>query len=399
MLQLQKPIKGKRTGLYAHAQKKYFSLMLVPSYSSGKTRSIRISINALYTMLFVIVAVVVITSFLYVRSRLLGQVASDFSAAFEQARTAYTNLYEATMQEQNHLIRGVVSLQSYIDYTRARSQEELDNQQQVYLESLKHIWIYAENLEMRLRQYEIYKQEIIEQLSESAHLPIVNSTLNNIRQSQTYLISTLEDLSGFSASQGQTMMMLAYSPTASQLLVPEYAERNLFYYIAALELTLEAQEEFFVQLKEQVNIVAPHIRRDRYGPRLLDWSYARTILPRNTPVTVTDVRTGLTYQIVSFSHGNHADVVPASPEDTATFLRTFNGRWTWDTRPIWVHIGDRKVAASINGMPHAGSTNIRNNMNGHVCMHFRGSRTHSGSRAHERDHQNSVMEAYRAGLN
>jgi len=125
----------------------------------------------------------------------------------------------------------------------------------------------------------------------------------------------------------------------------------------------------------------------------IEWSSMRNILPQNTPFTVIDVRTGLSYQMISFSHGNHADVFPATTADTEIFRQTFGGRWDWQPRPVVVIAGGRTVAASINGMPHGGTGN-RNNMNGHVCLHFFGSRTHNGNRSHERDHQNAVVEAF-----
>ena len=127
---------------------------------------------------------------------------------------------------------------------------------------------------------------------------------------------------------------------------------------------------------------------------LVEWSVARNIMTIGTPATIVDVRTGIIYQVKSFSNGRHADVEPITPEDTAAMLRAFGGRWSWDTRPVLVIINGRVLAASINGMPHAGSTNSGNNMNGHVCLHFLGSRTHNGSTFHERSHQASVREAY-----
>jgi len=124
------------------------------------------------------------------------------------------------------------------------------------------------------------------------------------------------------------------------------------------------------------------------------WAYARNFITIGTPLTIVDVRTGITWQMASFSHGNHADSEPITAADTAAMLQAFGGRWCWQPRPIHVHVGGRVFAASINGMPHAGSTNHNNNMNGHVCIHFYGSRTHNGNRSHERDHQNAVNEAF-----
>jgi len=128
---------------------------------------------------------------------------------------------------------------------------------------------------------------------------------------------------------------------------------------------------------------------------LIEWNAARNIIPRNTPITIVDVRTGLTWQMISFSHGNHADIVTATAEDTAIMRQAFGGSWTWTPRPVLVLAGGRTIAASLSGMPHAGDGGVHNNnMNGHVCLHFLNSRTHNGNRSHERDHQNAVREAY-----
>ena len=417
MMQLYKPVKfierfrknNDLTAFHSHKRKKYFSLMLVPSYSSGKTRSIRISSSALYAVLyaalFVVLTAIILVSGFYIRAASFRRAAAEFSASLEQAQEAYVNLRITSEKEQNWMMEDIIYLQFGIADEMFRSVVELRQQHQAYMESLESVWSYAEGLEMRLRQYEVYNRELIEVLSENAHIPAVSNLINDIHSSQMYLIAVLEELSRFSAAvqEGETMrsltrLLVASPHESAHNNLAEYAARDLIRYITLLDLALEVQEEFFVHLNEQIGIAATQIRRDRYGPKLLEWSYVRTILPRNTPVMITDVRTGITYWVNSFSHGSHADVFPVSPEDTAIIHSTFNNRWTWNTRPIWVHIDGRKIAASINGMPHGGGVNRDNNMNGHLCIHFRGSRTHSGSAAHERDHQNSVTEAYRANF-
>ena len=129
----------------------------------------------------------------------------------------------------------------------------------------------------------------------------------------------------------------------------------------------------------------------------LHWSEARQLTTAGRIFTVIDVRTGISWQMASFSNGNHADVETITADDTAAMRRAWGGRWDWAPRPMHVIIGDRILAASLNGMPHAGSTRSGNNMNGHVCLHFYGSSTHNGNRRHTADHQNAVNEAFRAG--
>jgi len=127
---------------------------------------------------------------------------------------------------------------------------------------------------------------------------------------------------------------------------------------------------------------------------LLEWREARQLLTIGTPATLIDVRTGLSWQVASFSNGSHADIETLTAEDTAIKLQAFGGRWDWTPRPVLVLINGRTLAASVNGMPHAGSTRRGNNMSGHVCLHFRGSSTHNRTSSHERDHQNAVTEAF-----
>ena len=127
---------------------------------------------------------------------------------------------------------------------------------------------------------------------------------------------------------------------------------------------------------------------------LLPWSVVRTIWPVGTTAQITDVRTGLVYTVRNMSNGNHADVETITQADTDIMNRTYGGVWSWATRPIIVSVNGRHIAASINGMPHAGATISGNGMAGHVCIHFQGSRTHNGNQRHTQDHQNSVMEAF-----
>lgn len=129
---------------------------------------------------------------------------------------------------------------------------------------------------------------------------------------------------------------------------------------------------------------------------LLDWSEVKGIFTTGVDAQIYDVRTGMTYYVRSFSNGQHADVEPVTKEDTAIMLQTYNGKWKWDPRPVWVTINGRTIAASINGMPHGGGVNNSNGMNGQVCLHFRGSTTHNGNKSFERDHQDAITEAWNA---
>jgi len=131
----------------------------------------------------------------------------------------------------------------------------------------------------------------------------------------------------------------------------------------------------------------------------LEWSIARRIVQNGVPMRVVDVRTGISFYLQSFSIGGygiggHADVEPLTQADTDAILRSRNGVWAWAPRPVWVSIGDRTIAAALNGMPHDVSTIANNGMNGHLCLHFYGTRTRS--QTYQRDLNNAVREAWNA---
>jgi len=128
----------------------------------------------------------------------------------------------------------------------------------------------------------------------------------------------------------------------------------------------------------------------------LDWYLARDIYRVGTTATVTDVSSGLKFNVVRRGGSNHADSEPKTAEDTAIMSRIYGGSWSWSTRAIIVSVGDRDIAASMNGMPHGGQNIYNNNFSGHFCIHFKNSRNHNTNRINP-NHQSSVKRA--AGLN
>ena len=129
---------------------------------------------------------------------------------------------------------------------------------------------------------------------------------------------------------------------------------------------------------------------------LLTWSEVKPMFKIGVTVEVLDIRSGLRYNVKSFSNGNHADIEPVTTEDTAIMKRTFNDRWSWDGRPVWVTINGRTIAAAINGMPHGGGVIDNNGMDGQVCLHFKGSTVHNGNINYASQLQAVVMESYNA---
>lgn len=130
----------------------------------------------------------------------------------------------------------------------------------------------------------------------------------------------------------------------------------------------------------------------------LDWfKEVQYIYKKGDEAIVTDVDTGKSFKVRRLYGGNHADTEPLTAEDTKIMKSIYGGSWSWDRRAIIVTVKDdknieHKIAASMNGMPHGGESIDNNGMKGHFCIHFKNSRTHSGSRL-DPGHQNAVKKA------
>ncbi len=124
-----------------------------------------------------------------------------------------------------------------------------------------------------------------------------------------------------------------------------------------------------------------------------DWfKWVRSRFTRGDKVQVIDVATGIKLNMIMVGGHNHADVEPATKDDTAKLKKAYGGSWSWERRAVVVKINGIWVAGSINGMPHGYETVSGNNMDGQVCIHFLNSKTHVRDLP-DSDHQRMVRKA------
>lgn len=176
-----------------------------------------------------------------------------------------------------------------------------------------------------------------------------------------------------------------------------------------------AVAEIPVKVEEKtITAVAPSEKGSEV--KLLDWwTEASKIFKLGTKAKVTDVRTGITFNIVRTYGSSHADSETLTAEDTKAMKKAWGGKWSWERRPVIVEVDGVKMAASIAAMPHAGvdsatpSTYVsnrsggfgrgnnldkvkENGMSGVVDVHFLNSKTHGTNRV-DSNHQKAIKEA------
>jgi len=133
----------------------------------------------------------------------------------------------------------------------------------------------------------------------------------------------------------------------------------------------------------------------RDGVLMMPWfDGVDDIFHRGMIVKVTHVNTGLTFYARRLGGRFHADSEPLTAEDTEVVRRIYGGSFSWDREAIIVEVGGRRVAASMNGMPHGGELIQDNNYQGHFCIHFYGSLVHETGR---RCSEHQAMVRYAAG--
>lgn len=154
-----------------------------------------------------------------------------------------------------------------------------------------------------------------------------------------------------------------------------YQSDNWYYVI------LEDQSEGFIYKDQLEDKRLELLSEKEFAAKeveVLSWSAASKVMPRGSVVTIQDVYTGKSFKVKRTFGTNHADVEALTKADTQ-MIKSIWGGFTWERRPVIVHINGRYLAASMAGMPHAGdSLNAisSNGMSGVLDLHFVGSKRH-----------------------
>lgn len=137
---------------------------------------------------------------------------------------------------------------------------------------------------------------------------------------------------------------------------------------------------------------APRPIENRYG-EYLTWSEVSHLIPKYATFTVIDWETQLKFKVQRRGGSLHADIQPVTAADSAIMKKIYQDHWSWKRRAVLVETSTgRKIAGSMNGMPHGNGAIEGNNFNGHSCIHFRDSKTH-GSKKVDLAHQIMVWKA------
>lgn len=127
--------------------------------------------------------------------------------------------------------------------------------------------------------------------------------------------------------------------------------------------------------------------------QLIDWAKGSSLMSKGAYVQIYDIQSGITFFARRQGGTQHADLEPATAEDTQKLLKMSGGNFSWNSRPVVVYTGSTYFVGAINTMPHGSQAVTNNNFDGVFCLHLPGSKTHE-TNIENVNHQAAIKYAY-----
>ncbi|MCL2216891.1 MAG: peptidoglycan DD-metalloendopeptidase family protein [Defluviitaleaceae bacterium] len=177
----------------SHKQKKYVSLMLVPSYSTGKTRSLRVPRAALHGVIISILAISAVITGLHLRNLHFERMARNLSEYLGETQEAFYEFQQISEQMQSDLIDATAQMYEQFSEEQIRAQREMDRQARRHQYALEDIWDHIDELERQIRGLDDERQELMDNLGARSIIPPIAGLMRQLEASQRELRS-LSDL-------------------------------------------------------------------------------------------------------------------------------------------------------------------------------------------------------------
>ena len=283
------------------------------------------------------------------------------------------------------------------------------------------LWYQVEGGYVMAKYAQIVSGSVAAPAATATPVPAVSTVpavSNTASAASGYALTTLEKVivRAEGRSNGTQIKLLNRSGQLCTLLGPtNEANGYTWYNVSVKNITGWIRGDLLRFLSESeaaayVNTAASTGTITLYTPEKSDWNTGsvQSVFKKGSVATVTDVKTGISFQVKRWSGGDHADVEPLTSSDTAAMCKIYGVSTAqqiadnnlYQRRAILVTVGGHTYAASMYGVPHnaiEGNTIKDNNYNGQFCIHFTNSTTH-GTKVVDSDHQNAINYAYENGV-
>ena len=172
----------------SHKQKKYICLMVIPSYSGGKTRTLRIPRAILYSVIIGIFVVTAVLTGLQQRSNYFQRRAQDLEETLVVTEETFYEFRAYAEQVQDNLIETAIQIYEELNEREHYAQTALDQQARDHRTELEVILEQVDIIERKIREFDDDLQAAIAGLSSrAAIIPPVANLLQQLEESQAYL--------------------------------------------------------------------------------------------------------------------------------------------------------------------------------------------------------------------
>jgi len=172
----------------SHKQKKFISLMVVPSYSTGKTRTLRVPRALFHGVVAGMLVISAVVLGLNLRANHFERVAQTLDSHLYETETRYSEFRAYAEQVQDNLLEAAAQVAEELTETEIRAQAELSRQARSHQSELEVILDKIEEIENIIRDLDEDRQNFIDGLSlRGAIIPPVNDILAELEVSQAAL--------------------------------------------------------------------------------------------------------------------------------------------------------------------------------------------------------------------
>ncbi|MCL2371840.1 MAG: peptidoglycan DD-metalloendopeptidase family protein [Defluviitaleaceae bacterium] len=174
----------------SHKQKKYISLMLVPSYSGGKTRSLRIPRGVFHGVLACMLVISAVVAGFYLRSNYHMRAAHDSRVERDELAENFAEFQNEAENIQSDLIDAVIQVYERYSEVQQSTQNRIDSQRVEHQSALEILWEQFEEFEEMLRELEEAQRAAIEGLRHRAEIiPPIADILNQMEESREAIVA------------------------------------------------------------------------------------------------------------------------------------------------------------------------------------------------------------------
>ena len=172
----------------SHKQKKYISLMVVPSYSTGKTRTLRVPRSLFHGVAACLLVISAVMAGFYLRSNYFQRMANDLDTSLAQTENRYYEFRAYAEQVHDDLVEVAAQIYEELNETEYRAQSALNEKAEQHQTELEVILDQIEEIERQIREFDENIQAIIGGLSVRGEIiPPVAELVDQLKTSQTTL--------------------------------------------------------------------------------------------------------------------------------------------------------------------------------------------------------------------